>query len=71
MRLRPNGDSGPIVGSSEMLEEYLMTQGRDWGAFCLVERSYCQRSGFTSQEQFENQAKTLKDIVRPLYTENI
>ena len=27
MRLRPNGDAGPIVCSSEMLEEYLYTQG--------------------------------------------
>jgi glutamate-ammonia-ligase adenylyltransferase len=30
MRLRPNGDSGPLVCSFAMLEEYLMVQGRTW-----------------------------------------
>ncbi len=30
MRLRPNGDSGPLVCSFEMLENYLITQGREW-----------------------------------------
>ena len=27
MRLRPNGDAGPIVCSNDMLEEYLYSQG--------------------------------------------
>jgi len=30
MRLRPNGDSGPLVCSFEMLENYLVAQGREW-----------------------------------------
>ena len=30
MRLRPNGDSGPLVCSLDMLEEYLLVQGREW-----------------------------------------
>ncbi len=65
MRLRPNGDSGPIVGSSEMLEEYLMTQGRDWERFAWSKGRIVSAPVFTSQEQFETQAKNLKDIVRP------
>ncbi|MDR1423028.1 MAG: bifunctional [glutamate--ammonia ligase]-adenylyl-L-tyrosine phosphorylase/[glutamate--ammonia-ligase] adenylyltransferase [Azoarcus sp.] len=30
MRLRPNGDSGPLVASLDMLENYFVTQGREW-----------------------------------------
>lgn len=30
MRLRPNGDSGPLVCSIGMLEEYFYVQGREW-----------------------------------------
>lgn len=30
MRLRPYGDSGPLVCSFAMLENYLITQGREW-----------------------------------------
>ena len=36
MRLRPNGDAGPIVCSADMLEEYLYTQGRDWERFAWL-----------------------------------
>lgn len=30
MRLRPNGESGPLVSSFDMLENYFLTQGREW-----------------------------------------
>lgn len=30
MRLRPDGDSGPLVLSEAALEQYLVTQGREW-----------------------------------------
>ncbi|MDO4433120.1 MAG: bifunctional [glutamate--ammonia ligase]-adenylyl-L-tyrosine phosphorylase/[glutamate--ammonia-ligase] adenylyltransferase [Alysiella sp.] len=30
MRLRPDGDSGALVWSETALEQYLMTQGREW-----------------------------------------
>ncbi|MDO5685892.1 MAG: bifunctional [glutamate--ammonia ligase]-adenylyl-L-tyrosine phosphorylase/[glutamate--ammonia-ligase] adenylyltransferase [Neisseria sp.] len=30
MRLRPDGDSGPLVMSEAALEHYLITQGREW-----------------------------------------
>ncbi len=65
MRLRPNGDSGPIVGSTEMLEEYLMTQGRDWERFAWLKGRVISRPVFTTQEQFDIQVKNLNDIVRP------
>ncbi|MBN8441650.1 MAG: bifunctional [glutamate--ammonia ligase]-adenylyl-L-tyrosine phosphorylase/[glutamate--ammonia-ligase] adenylyltransferase [Thauera sp.] len=36
MRLRPNGDSGPLVGSFDMLENYLITQGREWERYAWI-----------------------------------
>ena len=36
MRLRPNGDSGPLVCSLEMLEEYLFVQGREWERYAWI-----------------------------------
>lgn len=35
-RLRPYGDSGPIVMSEEALENYLLTQGRDWERYAWI-----------------------------------
>ena len=36
MRLRPNGDSGPLVCSFDMLENYLVTQGREWERYAWI-----------------------------------
>ncbi len=36
MRLRPNGDSGPLVGSFAMLEHYFVTQGREWERYAWI-----------------------------------
>ena len=36
MRLRPYGDSGPLVVSFEMLENYLVTQGREWERYAWI-----------------------------------
>lgn len=35
-RLRPYGDSGPLVVSFDMLEEYFYTQGREWERYAWV-----------------------------------
>ncbi|AOM42950.1 bifunctional glutamine synthetase adenylyltransferase/deadenyltransferase [Xenorhabdus hominickii] len=50
MRLRPFGDSGPLVFSFPALEDYYQEQGRDWERYALVkarilgydEQTYCQ-----------------------------
>ncbi|MDC9622225.1 bifunctional [glutamate--ammonia ligase]-adenylyl-L-tyrosine phosphorylase/[glutamate--ammonia-ligase] adenylyltransferase [Xenorhabdus sp. XENO-7] len=50
MRLRPFGDSGPLVFSFSALEDYYQEQGRDWERYALVkarilgygEQAYCQ-----------------------------
>ena len=36
MRLRPNGDSGPLVCSTDMLENYFITQGREWERYAWI-----------------------------------
>jgi glutamate-ammonia-ligase adenylyltransferase len=36
MRLRPDGDSGPLVCGFEMLENYLITQGREWERYAWI-----------------------------------
>jgi len=36
MRLRPNGDSGPLACSIAMLEEYFYVQGREWERYAWI-----------------------------------
>ncbi len=36
MALRPNGNSGPLVASMNMVEQYLMVQGREWERYAWV-----------------------------------
>ena len=36
LRLRPNGDSGPLVSSLFALETYYQEQGRDWERYAMV-----------------------------------
>jgi glutamate-ammonia-ligase adenylyltransferase len=36
MRLRPNGESGPLVCSFDMLENYFYTQGREWERYAWI-----------------------------------
>ncbi|MCX7148200.1 MAG: bifunctional glutamine synthetase adenylyltransferase/deadenyltransferase, partial [Rhodocyclales bacterium] len=36
MRLRPDGESGPLVCSFDMLENYLITQGREWERYAWI-----------------------------------
>jgi len=36
MRLRPNGDSGPLVCGFDMLENYFVSQGREWERYAWI-----------------------------------
>lgn len=65
MRLRPNGDAGPIVCSSDMLEEYLYSQGRDWERFAWLKGRICNAPVFTSPERFAAQSAEIRSLVRP------
>lgn len=42
MRLRPHGDSGPLVASIDALANYYQTQGRDWERYAMIKaRAVC------------------------------
>lgn len=45
MRLRPYGDSGPLAGSFAMLENYYLTQGREWERYAWIKgRPLCGKA---------------------------
>ena len=54
-RLRPYGDSGPLVVSFEMLETYLITQGRAWERYAWIKGRVITG----------NQAEALMAMVKP------
>ncbi len=50
MRLRPYGESGPLVMSFAMLEEYFISQGREWERYAWIKGraiagSACRKGG--------------------------
>ncbi|MBT1444559.1 bifunctional [glutamate--ammonia ligase]-adenylyl-L-tyrosine phosphorylase/[glutamate--ammonia-ligase] adenylyltransferase [Shewanella sp. JM162201] len=50
MRLRPYGDSGPLVVSFSALEDYYQEQGRDWERYAMVKaRSLGPWSGYSDE----------------------
>ena len=55
MRLRPLGADGPLAVSFGMLENYFITQGREWGRFAWI------KARVVSGER----AAELTEIVRP------
>lgn len=65
MRLRPFGDSGPLVLSSAMLEEYLYSEGRDWERFAWLKGRVVNRSVFAGEDNFAQAVKNLNSLVRP------
>jgi len=51
MRLRPYGDSGPLVMSFAALEEYLLSQGREWERYAWIKaRVIAPAGGFQIAE---------------------
>ena len=61
MRLRPNGDSGPLVCSLVSLENYLITQGREWERYAWIKARVMN----TGDNQQPIWIATLEKIVRP------
>lgn len=63
MRLRPNGDSGPLVCSLDMLEEYLLVQGREWERYAWIKgRLIAPASDLPSHDYSQ---KELDQLIRP------
>jgi glutamate-ammonia-ligase adenylyltransferase len=56
-RLRPFGDSGPLVASFASFENYLQQHGRDWERY-----AYVKARALTAPESYE---ALFRDVVRP------
>ena len=61
MRLRPNGDSGPLVCSIDSLENYLITQGREWERYAWI-KARLMNTGVNLQEEWRD---ALQSVARP------
>jgi len=48
MRLRPNGDSGPLVCSFDALENYFIAEGREWERYAWIKARVVAASGDSS-----------------------
>jgi glutamate-ammonia-ligase adenylyltransferase len=57
MRLRPYGESGPLVASFDALENYLVSQGREWERYAWIKARALTGGGARERE--------LEAIVRP------
>ncbi|SEA09753.1 bifunctional [glutamate--ammonia ligase]-adenylyl-L-tyrosine phosphorylase/[glutamate--ammonia-ligase] adenylyltransferase [Microbulbifer marinus] len=53
MRLRPYGDSGPLVSHFAALEDYYQTQGREWERFAMVKARPVAGDGAVADELME------------------
>ncbi|OOE80646.1 bifunctional glutamine synthetase adenylyltransferase/deadenyltransferase [Salinivibrio sp. ML198] len=58
MRLRPFGDSGPLVMSFSALEDYYQEQGRDWERYAMV------KARVMGKDQYDCY-QTLRQMLRP------
>ncbi len=63
MRLRPNGDSGPLVCSLDMLEEYLLVQGREWERYAWIKGRMI--APLPGTEAYAHCEKELEQLIRP------
>ncbi|HKB58714.1 MAG TPA: bifunctional [glutamate--ammonia ligase]-adenylyl-L-tyrosine phosphorylase/[glutamate--ammonia-ligase] adenylyltransferase, partial [Gallionellaceae bacterium] len=53
MRLRPYGDSGPLVMSFAALEEYLVTQGREWERYAWIKARVVSPAGHPAAAELD------------------
>lgn len=58
MRLRPFGDSGPLVFSFSALEDYYQEQGRDWERYAMIKARIMG-------DQHDRYSEELKQMLRP------
>jgi glutamate-ammonia-ligase adenylyltransferase len=65
LRLRPNGDAGPLAVSLGMLEEYFIVQGREWERYAWIKARVVNQQHVQSSEAFTQSVAGLSDVVRP------
>lgn len=64
-RLRPNGDSGPLVCGFPALEDYFQVQGREWERFAWLKARVLATSGIADATVAKNDERALTSIVEP------
>ncbi len=64
MRLRPNGDSAPLVCSLDSLENYFVTQGREWERYAWI-KARIMNTGPNGEGAQGEWMAALKKISRP------
>ena len=64
-RLRPNGESGPLVASFNMLEQYFYTQGREWERFAWLKSRVIAGTAQAPNTTADEDAAALERIVTP------
>ena len=69
MRLRPFGDSGPLVSNFDALEDYYQDQGRDWERYALLKARPLGGQLISEAEQAQQSLlmQTLKPFVYRRY----
>jgi glutamate-ammonia-ligase adenylyltransferase len=66
MRLRPYGESGPLVMNFASIDEYYQDQGRDWERYAMVKARIVTSEGLPSTEaESSKSGKELLSIFRP------
>ncbi|MFA7624388.1 MAG: bifunctional [glutamate--ammonia ligase]-adenylyl-L-tyrosine phosphorylase/[glutamate--ammonia-ligase] adenylyltransferase [Pusillimonas sp.] len=64
LRLRPDGDAGPLAWSLDALENYLVTQGREWERYAWLKGRVIPASAF-SGSAMSVQLAQLESLRRP------
>ncbi len=64
-RLRPNGDSGPLVASLSMLEQYFYSQGREWERFAWLKSNVIADTAQAGEQALRDDTHSLERIVTP------
>ena len=69
MRLRPFGDSGPLVSNFDALEDYYQDQGREWERYALLKARPLGKDMISAAEKAQQQSlmQTLKPFVYRRY----
>ena len=65
LRLRPNGDAGPVICSLAMLEDYLIVHGREWERYAWIKARVVNQPVFQTQDSFQAGVQALESIRRP------
>lgn len=62
MRLRPNGDAGPLVSSYAALERYFYEQGREWERYAWIKARVvaCASNDSLAAQQAERELEALR-----------